>query len=103
MSSNNVTRLLDSRRITYQAFELPVEKLGAKRSAELLGAPPGQVFKTIVVVREKPGKPVLVVIPGTCEVNLKKVAAALGEKKMRLPGEREAEELTGLQGGVSRL
>ncbi len=104
MTSNNVTRLLDSRKIVYQAFDLPAEKLGALRSAEMLGVPPEQVFKTIVVVREKPGKPVLAVIPGPREVNLKKLAAALGEKKMRLPTEREAEQLTGLQaGGISPL
>ncbi|HZU86492.1 MAG TPA: aminoacyl-tRNA deacylase [Anaerolineaceae bacterium] len=104
MTSNNVTRLMDSRKITYLAYDLPAEKLGALKTAELLGVPPEQVFKTIVVVREKPGKPVLAVIPGPCGVNLKKLAAALGEKKMRLPTQREAEQLTGLQaGGISPL
>jgi Cys-tRNA(Pro)/Cys-tRNA(Cys) deacylase len=37
-------------------------------------------------------------------VDLKRVASALGEKKVRLPTEREAEALTGLQaGGISPL
>lgn len=104
MTSNNVTRLLDSRKIAYRAYELPAEKLGALKTAELLGVPPEEVFKTIVITREKPGKPVLAIIPGPCGVNLKKLAAALGEKKMRLPTQREAEQLTGLQtGGISPL
>ncbi len=104
MVTNNVTRLLQSRKIPYAAFELPAEKLGALETARLLGVPPETVFKTIVVQREKPGKPVLAVIPGPNEVDLKQLAAFLGEKKMHLPTEREAELLTGLQaGGISPL
>ena len=44
------------------------------------------------------------VIPGPNQVDLKAVAAFLGEKKVRLPTEREAEQMTGLQaGGISPL
>lgn len=108
---NNVTRFLDSRKIAYTAFETPAEKLGALGTAEFLNVPPETVFKTIVVTRdkrsspvEKPRKPVLAVIPGTHVVDLKLLAALLGEKKVHLPTEREAEELTGLQaGGISPL
>ncbi len=101
---NNVTRLLDQRHIPYQAFELPAEKLGARETAALLGIDPALVYKTIVVTREKPRKPLLVVVPGDSVVDLKLVAAATGEKKVYLPTEREAEALTGLQaGGISPL
>ncbi len=101
---NNVTRLLESRKITYTAYELPPEKLGAVEAARILGVPPEQVFKTIVIKREGKGKPVLAVVPGPGEVDLKAVAKALGEKKVLLPSEREAEQLTGLQaGGISPL
>jgi Cys-tRNA(Pro)/Cys-tRNA(Cys) deacylase len=62
------------------------------------------VFKTIVVTRERPKKPVLAVIPGPGSVDLKLLAAFLGEKKVHLPTEREAEQLTGLEaGGISPL
>ena len=102
--TNNVTRLLDSKRVKYTAFELPAEKLGAMESARLMQVPAEQVFKTIVVTREKPGKIVLAVIPGNRKLDLKALAFALGEKKMRLPTQREAEVLTGLQaGGISPL
>ena len=103
---NNVTRLLDSRKIPYTVFELTPEKRGALETARLLGLEPASVYKTIVVTREKSAKkkPLLVVIPGPNEVDLKTLAAFLGEKKVYLPTEREAEQLTGLQaGGISPL
>lgn len=101
---NNVTRFLDSRKVPYAAFDTPVEKLGALETAEFLNVPPETVFKTIVVTRDKPRKPLLAVIPGTSVVDLKLLATFLGEKKVHLPTEREAEGLTGLQaGGISPL
>lgn len=101
--TNNVTRFLDSRKIKYIAHEMPAEKLGAVEAAQFMGVPEAQVFKTIVTTREK-GKPVLAVIPGPRVVDLKLLASFLGEKKMSLPSEREAETLTGLQaGGISPL
>ena len=101
---NNVTRFLDSRKIKYTAFETPAEKLGALETARILNISPELVFKTIVITRQKPGKPILAVIPGTGQADLKLIAAALGEKKVNLPTEKEAEALTGLQaGGISPL
>ncbi|HEX7975388.1 MAG TPA: aminoacyl-tRNA deacylase [Anaerolineales bacterium] len=104
MKTNNVTRLLDARSIPYVPFEYPAEKLGALEVAQLLSAPPAQVFKTIVVTREAKGKPILAVVPGPQEVDLKALARTVNEKKVLLPTEREAERLTGLQaGGISPL
>jgi Cys-tRNA(Pro)/Cys-tRNA(Cys) deacylase len=101
--TNNVTRFLDARKVMYAAHEMPAEKLGAVEAAKFMGVSPEQVFKTIVVVREKK-KPVLAVVPGPRVVDLKLLAAFLNEKKVHLPTEREAEELTGLQaGGISPL
>lgn len=101
---NNVTRFLDSRKIRYRAFETPTEKLGALETAAILHVPPEEVFKSIVVIREKHKKPLLAIVPGTASVDLKLLAAALGEKKVHLATEREAEQITGLQaGGISPL
>ncbi len=103
MPTNNVTRFLDSRKIKYTAHELPPEKIGAVEAAQILNVPEAQVFKTIVTTREK-GKPVLAVIPGDRNVDLKSLASFLNEKKMSLPTQKEAETLTGLQaGGISPL
>jgi len=103
---NNVTRLLDARKVPYTAYELSAEKLGALETARLLDVEPACVYKTIVVTREKSvkKKPLLVVIPGPNQVDLKALASFLGEKKVYLPTEHEAETLTGLQaGGISPL
>ena len=101
---NNITRLLDSRKISYQAYETPAQKLSVLDVAHLLNASPDVVFKTIVVTREKLKKPILAVIPGSATLDLKLLATFLGEKKVYLPSEREAEQITGLQaGGISPL
>jgi Cys-tRNA(Pro)/Cys-tRNA(Cys) deacylase len=103
---NNATRLLDQRKIWYEPVEYdPSSFHSATEVAAMVGAPPGQVFKTIVVVREEKGKrPLLVIVPGDSEVNLKRLASELGEKKLRVAPQREAESLTRLQvGGISAL
>jgi Cys-tRNA(Pro)/Cys-tRNA(Cys) deacylase len=101
--TNNVTRFLDARKVDYIAYELPAEKLGAVEAAQYMGVSPDQVFKTIVITREKK-KPLLAVIPGPRTVDLKLLAVFLAEKKVSLPTEHEAETLTGLQaGGISPL
>ncbi|MCG2788013.1 MAG: aminoacyl-tRNA deacylase [Anaerolineae bacterium] len=103
MVTNNVTRYLDAHKVKYTAFETPANKLGADGTASFLGTPLEIIYKTIVVKRER-GKPILAIISGADEVDLKQLATALGEKKVHLPTEKEAEALTGLQaGGISPL
>ncbi len=104
MVSNNVTRLLDNRKINYQVFELPNDKLGGEETALLLGVAPEIVFKSIVITRKGPGKPILAVIPGNKVVDLKALARAIGEKKVSPATQNEAEKITRLKvGGISPL
>lgn len=104
MTVNNVTRMLTGRKIRHEVFVLPAEKLGAQKTAALLEVPVEKVCKTIVIKRVSPGKPILAVIAGNRSADLRLIATALGEKKVTLPTEREAEEITGLQaGGISPL
>jgi Cys-tRNA(Pro)/Cys-tRNA(Cys) deacylase len=104
MAVNNVTRFLDSRKVPYTTFELPREKFGGEETARLLDALPEIVFKSIVILRKGSGKPILAVVPGDKEVNLKKLAAAVGEKKVSPSTQKEAEKITRLQaGGISPL
>lgn len=49
MITNNITRLLDAKKIPYTAFETPKEKLGAEGTADFLAISPALVYKTIVV------------------------------------------------------
>ncbi len=101
---NNITRLLDSKKIKYKSFETPAEKLGALETARLINTSPEYVYKSIVIVRQKPGKHILAVISGTSQVDLKLVANEVNEKKVLLPTEKEAERITGLlAGGISPL
>ncbi len=103
---NNVTRMLDARKVAYTPVEYDPSRFhSAGEVAALLGVPAAQVFKTIVVLREGRGhRPLLVILPAEQEVNLKGLAAALGEKKLHVAAHREAEALTKLQvGGISAL
>lgn len=100
---NNITRFLDAKNIPYTAYELTDEKRGAAETARVLDVPPAQIYKSIVLTRKR-GKVILAVTAGSDEVDLKKVAKLLGEKKVFLPTQDEAEKLTGLQaGGISPL
>lgn len=79
---------------------------GADEAAGLLGAPAAAVYKTLVVLREPTGraKPLLVLVPSDRQVDLRRLAMALGEKRLRMAARQEAESLTGLRvGGISAL
>ena len=104
MPTNNVTRLLDSRNVSYTAYELPKKKLGAEEAARFLDVPLELMYKSIVVEREGRGKPLLAVTPGHKEVDLKALAKAAGEKKVKIASQKNAEKHTKLQtGGISPL
>jgi Cys-tRNA(Pro)/Cys-tRNA(Cys) deacylase len=104
MVKNNVTRMLESQGIPFRAFELPAEKLSALEAADYLGVDPALVYKTIVATRAATAKPVLALVSALQEVDLKALARALGEKKVHLASQKQAELLTGLQtGGISPL
>ncbi|MBT3713481.1 MAG: hypothetical protein HOG15_09040 [Anaerolineae bacterium] len=100
---NNIIRLLNAKKIAYEAFELPSEKLGTEGTVALLGVSPELVYKTIVLKRQR-GKSILAIVAGDSEVDLKKVAKFLGEKKIFLVKQDEAEKMTKLEtGGISPL
>lgn len=96
-------RLLEGKKVTYRVHEYPAEERDAEMVALEMGVPAAQVFKTLVVTRP-PQKPLLVMIPADRQLDLKKLAKAVGEKKVKMAGHNEAESLTGLQvGGISAL
>ncbi|MEI6046309.1 MAG: aminoacyl-tRNA deacylase [Chloroflexota bacterium] len=101
----NAMRVLDQRKIIYQAVTYSPEIHSATEVAALLGVSPAQVYKTLVVLPESgQGRPLLVLVPGDKEVDLKVFGANSGEKKVRMATQREAENLTGLLvGGISAL
>lgn len=96
-------RVLEGKKIAYQVVTYPDSERDAELVAAYLGVPAGQVFKTLVVARS-PGKPLLVMIPAGAQLDLKKLAKTVNEKKLKMATHQEAEQLTGLQvGGISAL
>ena len=99
----NSMRMLDQRKISYQVYEFSPDIHSADGVAEALGLPPSEVYKTLVVMPTQ-AKPVLVVVPGDREIDLKLLAKSVGQKGLRMATHQEAETLTGLQvGGISAL
>lgn len=101
----NAARLLDKAKIAYRLVPYTVDEnnLSADHVAEELGEDIRQVFKTLVLHGERCGYFVCVV-PGNCEVDLKKAAKAAGAKKADLIPMKELLPLTGyIRGGCSPI
>lgn len=101
----NSMRLLEQHNIPYEAVPYPEELRDAEAIAETLGLPPYLVYKTLVVEPDRAGaKPMLVMLAADRALDLKKLAAVAGEKKVRMAAHRDAERHTGLKvGGISAL
>ncbi|MBI9048459.1 MAG: hypothetical protein JEZ00_03505 [Anaerolineaceae bacterium] len=97
--------MLDAKKIAYQSFELPEEKISALDTAEILQVSPALIYKSIVFTRPTASsKPILAVIPATHEVDAGLLAKAVGEKKVKPASLADAEKRTTLAaGGISPL
>lgn len=105
MQKTNAMRLLDQAGIAYQAIEYEVdeENLSGVHVAEQTGLPVEQVFKTLVTKGEKKGYMVFC-IPVAEELNLKKVASYVGDKKIEMVHVKDLLALTGyIRGGCSPI
>lgn len=100
----NVMRLLDAKHITYEShFYTDTGAVGGMEVAAVLGENPAQVFKTLVTVG-KSGRHFVFVVPVEKELDLKKAAESVGEKKIEMIREKELLPLTGyVHGGCSPL
>ena len=105
IQKTNAARLLDRAKINYRLvpYEVDENNLAADHVAESLGEDIRCVFKTLVLKGERTGHFVCVV-PGNCEVDLKKAARAAGDKKADLIPMKELLPLTGyIRGGCSPI
>ena len=105
INKTNVARLLDKAKVSYQLvpYEVDENDLSATHVADQLGENVEQVFKTLVLHGEKSGHFVCVV-PGDCEVDLKKAAKVSGNKKCEMIAVKELLPLTGyIRGGCSPI
>lgn len=80
-------------------YDPNAERIGLQ-AAEAMGADPASVLKTLMV--QVDGKPACVILPSDREVNLKKLASALGGKAAQMMKPADAERITGYHvGGIS--
>jgi len=87
--------------LAHYEYDPNAERVGLQ-AAEAMGVSPGEVFKTLMA--ELDGKPICAIVPSDEEVNMKKLAAALGGKSAHMMKPADAERLTGYKvGGISPL
>ncbi|MCS6882637.1 MAG: aminoacyl-tRNA deacylase [Oscillochloridaceae bacterium] len=107
MSKLNSQRLLERLQVAYTTHAYaydPDDPPDAVEVARRTGLPPGQVFKTLVLGGASQGRPVLVMLPADRQLDLKRCAAAFGQKRLELLTRAETERLTGLKiGGIGAL
>ena len=98
-------RLLKSNKIDFSIHEYDHDvnaKSFGLEAAEKLNLSVDEVFKTLMVTDEK--NYFVAILPVNHQLNLKKVAAAFGCKKLQMANPKDAERLTGyLVGGISPL
>ncbi|MEQ1065814.1 Cys-tRNA(Pro) deacylase [Acinetobacter sp. XH1741] len=98
-------RLLKSNTIEFSIHEYEHDanaKSFGLEAAEKLNLAVNEVFKTLLVTDEK--NYFVAIIPVNHQLNLKKVATAVGCKKLQMANPKDAERLTGyLVGGISPL
>lgn len=101
----NTIRLLKQQKIVFEIHQFPDTIHNAEEVAAAVGKSPAEVYKTLVVLRERPKtKPLLIMVPANCQLDLKLVAKAVSEKKVQMATHQEAEALTHLKvGGISAL
>lgn len=105
VSKTNAARILDRLQLLYEILEYAVDPddLAAESTAEKLGLPAEQVFKTLVARGDRTGV-CLAVIPGSAQLDLKTLAVLAGDRKTDTVPLKEVQPLTGyIRGGVTAL
>ncbi len=99
----NVMRLLDKAKIGYKIHTYEGGALSGSEVANAVGEDPDKVFKTLVTAG-KSKKNYVFMIPVEKELDLKKAAAASGEKSIEMIKSKELLPLTGyIHGGCSPI
>ena len=97
------TKLLKANKIDFSIHEYEHDanaKSFGLKAAEKLNLRVEEVFKTLLVTDEK--NYFVAILPVHHQLNLKKVAQAVGAKKLKMSDPKDAERLTGyLVGGIS--
>ena len=101
----NAIRMVEQKKIPYteHEYEWDESHLSASSVAEQLPESQSRIFKTLVAVGNVTG-PLVAVIPGEAELNLKKLAKVSGNKKVEKLHLKDLEATTGyIRGGCSPI
>lgn len=100
----NVMRFLDAKKIAHECYFFDCETApSGEEVAAFLHKDPAQVFKTLVTAG-KSGAHYVFMVPVTGELDLKKAAAAAGEKNVEMIKSKDLLPLTGyVHGGCSPI
>lgn len=97
-----VMKILEQKKIKYEALYYDPVKLDALSVAENINVNPNQVFKTLVTKGAK--SYYCFMVPSNKELDLKKAAKILNEKKIEMILQKELYPLTGyVHGGCSPI
>ena len=105
IEKTNAARLLDKAGLKYNLipYEFDENDLAAQHVADSLGQDIARVFKTLILHGDKTGH-LVCVIPGNCEVDLKALAKASGNKKVEMILMKDLLSVTGyIRGGCSPI
>ena len=103
MEKTNAMRQLDRKKIAYRVHSYDGGALSGTEVAAALGQDAARVFKTLVTVAKSGGHYVFM-IPVAASLDLKKAAAAVGEKALSMLPQKELLPLTGyVHGGCSPI
>ena len=101
MTKTNAMRILDREGVIYSVHSYEGGALSGVQVAKVLGEDEDSVFKTLVTVAA-PGRYYVFVIPVAAELDLKKAAAAAGEKSLEMLPQKQLLPVTGyVHGGCS--
>ena len=103
-AKTNAMRMLDRQKVKYEAFPYECDEfIDGLHSADLIGAPYEQSFKTLVA-QGKSKEYYVFVLPVDKEVDLKKAAHVVGEKSLAMVHVKDIQAVTGyIRGGCTSI
>ncbi len=102
IEKTNVMRFLDGKKVRYEAhYYGDTDAVGGVDVASVLGENPQRVFKTLVT-ESAPRRYYVFIVPVDAELDLKKAAESVGEKRVEMIKSKDLLPVTGyIHGGCS--
>jgi len=97
----NAIRMLEAAQVDFEVCKYEIEEGSrlAERAAAELGVEPERIFKTLAVRGDRSG-PLLAMVPAGTEIDLKRIAAVSGNRRVEMVPQKQVRELTGYPRGA---